>query len=146
MKDVLEWVDSRKPGVTETEINRAEEQLGIRLPAEYKELFTLTNNAQVDEWTLFPIKDPANLKKTWDDLVRQDSELRDEGMREDLIAIAEDGTGDLLCYRRTEEGIDGRVYLWDHETGEREELASGLREFILSYEALEKDWEAEALD
>ncbi|KMY44740.1 hypothetical protein AC622_11310 [Bacillus sp. FJAT-27916] len=146
MKDVLEWVDSRKPGVTETEINRAEEQLGIRLPAEYKELFTLTNNAQVDEWTFFPIKDPANLKKTWDDLVRQNNELRDEGMPEDLIAIAEDETGDLLCYRRTEEGIDERVYLWDHETGEREELASGLREFILSYEALEKDWEAEALD
>ncbi|MGE7768668.1 SMI1/KNR4 family protein [Peribacillus sp. NPDC096540] len=64
MNDVIDLIDTRKPGVTDLDIKSVEEQIGVGFPKQYKELFKLSNNAQVDEWTLFPIKDAKNLKKT----------------------------------------------------------------------------------
>lgn len=132
MKDVIELLESKKPGVTSLDIKTAEEQLGVAFPEQYKELFQLSNNAQVGEWTLFPVKDPKNLKRTWDDIVRQNLEVRDEGKSKDLISIGEDGTGDKLCFRVVDSFMDGKVYIWNHETGEAEELATDLKEFIIS--------------
>ncbi|MGA9290088.1 MAG: SMI1/KNR4 family protein, partial [Anaerobacillus sp.] len=78
----------------------------------YKELFKLSNNAQVGEWTLFPIKDSKNLKRTWDDIVRENV--------------------GIVC--------ENRIYIWYHETGRIEEIASSLKEFIISYsEGVEED-------
>lgn len=71
MNDVIDLIDTRKPGVTVLDIKSAEEQLGVVFPKQYKELFKLSNNAQIDKWTLFPNKDSKNLKRTWDDIVRQ---------------------------------------------------------------------------
>ncbi|RSD28390.1 SMI1/KNR4 family protein [Mesobacillus subterraneus] len=133
MEDVINLLDSRKPGVTEKDIISAEKELDAVFPAEYKELFKKTNNAEVGEWTLFPIKDPKNIKRTWDDVVRQNKEARDEGMAGDLVTIGEDGTGDKLCYRIVDQAMEDQVYLWNHESGELEEMASSLKEFILSY-------------
>ena len=50
-------------------------------------------------------------------------------MSDDLISIGEDGTGDKLCFRIVDTVIDGKIYIWYHET---EELASNLKEFIVS--------------
>ncbi|MFD0048131.1 SMI1/KNR4 family protein [Actinomycetes bacterium NPDC127524] len=131
MNDVIGLIDSRKPGVTEIDIHLAEKELEAAFPKQYKELFKLSNNAQIGEWTLFPIKDPQNIKSTWDDIVRQNKEVRDEGMASELISIGEDGTGDKLCFRIGNEEGDNSVYIWYHETGEIEELASNLKEFII---------------
>jgi cell wall assembly regulator SMI1 len=131
MNDVIDLIDSRKPGVTDSDINLAEKEIEVAFPKQYKELFKLSNNAQIGEWTLFPIKDPKNVKRTWDDIVRQNKEVRDEGMANELISIGEDGTGDKLCFRVGNEEVDNKVYIWDHETGEIEELASNLKEFII---------------
>lgn len=130
MNDVIDLIDTRKPGVTDLDIKSAEEQLGVVFPKQYKELFKLSNNAQIDEWTLFPIKDSKNLKRTWDDIVRQNQDVRDEGMADDLISIGEDGTGDKLCFRIVDTKMDSKIYIWYHETEELEELASNLKEFI----------------
>ncbi|SFC94995.1 hypothetical protein SAMN05443252_109103 [Bacillus sp. OV322] len=48
-------------------------------------------------------------------------------MASELISIGEDGTGDKLC----NEEVDNSVYIWYHETGEIEELASNQKEFII---------------
>ncbi|MDM5223622.1 SMI1/KNR4 family protein [Peribacillus sp. NJ11] len=133
MNDVIDLIDTRKPGVTDLDIKSAEEQLGVVFPKQYKELFKLSNNAQIDEWTLSPIKDSKNLKRTWDDIVRQNQDVRDEGMADDLISIGEDGTGDKLCFRIVDTIMDSKIYIWYHETEELEELeelASNLKEFI----------------
>lgn len=139
MNDVINLIDTRKPGVTDLDIKSAEEQLGVVFPKQYKELFKLSNNAQIDEWTLFPIKDSKNLKRTWDDIVRQNQDVRDEGMADDLISIGEDGTGDKLCFRIVDTVMDGKIYIWYHETEELEELASNLKEFIVSNSEFEDE-------
>ena len=63
MNDVINLIETSKPGVTDINIKSAEEQLGVAFPNQYKDLFKLTNNAQIGEWTLFPIKDPKNLER-----------------------------------------------------------------------------------
>ncbi|WP_455675849.1 SMI1/KNR4 family protein [Pradoshia sp.] len=139
MKDIIDLIDSRKPGVSDLDIKAAEEQLGISFPEQYKELFKLTNTAQIDEWTLFPIKDSKNIKRTWDDIVRQNQEMKDDGMTDTLISIGEDGTGDKLCYRIVDGQVDNEIYIWNHETEEIEELASNLKEFIKSNSEMEDE-------
>ncbi|MFJ7508627.1 SMI1/KNR4 family protein [Peribacillus simplex] len=139
MNDVIDLIDTRKPGVTDLDIKSAEEQLGVIFPKQYKDLFKLSNNAQIDEWTLFPIKESKNLKRTWDDIVRQNQDVRGEGMAADLISIGEDGTGDKLCFRIVDTVMDGKIYIWYHETEELEELASNLKEFIVSNSEFEDE-------
>ena len=139
MNDVIDLIDTRKPGVTDLDIKLAEEQLGVVFPEQYKELFKLSNNAQIGEWTLFPIKDPKNLKRTWDDIVRQNQDVRDEGMSNELISIGEDGTGDKLCFRIVDTVIESKIYIWYHETEEEEEFASDLKEFIVSNSEFEDE-------
>ena len=139
MNDVIDLIDTRKPGVTDLDIKLAEEQLGVVFPEQYKELFKLSNNAQIGGWTLFPIKDPKNLKRTWDDIVRQNQDVRDEGMSNELISIGEDGTGDKLCFRIVDTVIESKIYIWYHETEEEEEFASDLKEFIVSNSEFEDE-------
>lgn len=130
MKEVRDLIPTRKPGVTNFDIKSAEEKLGAVFPEQYKELFRLVNNAEIGEWILFPIQDQKNPKKTWDDVVRQNQDAKDEGMSGDLIAIADDGTGDKLCLQVINGKMDDKIYIWDHETTEIEEYASNLKEFI----------------
>ncbi|WHY99352.1 SMI1/KNR4 family protein [Peribacillus simplex] len=139
MNSVIDLINTRKPGVTDLDIKSAEEQLGVVFPKQYKELFKLSNNAQINEWTLFPIKDSKNLKRTWDDVVRQNQDVRDEGMADNLISIGEDGTGDKLCFRIVDTVMDGKIYIWYHETEELEELAFNLKEFIVSNSEFEDE-------
>ncbi|AGK54490.1 SMI1/KNR4 family protein [Bacillus sp. 1NLA3E] len=141
MNDVINLIETSKPRVTDINIKSAEEQLGVAFPNQYKDLFKLTNNAQIGEWTLFPIKDPKNLKRTWDDIVRQNQEVRDEGMAVNLISIGEDGTGDKLCFRIVDTVMLNKVYIWYHETEEVEEIASNLKEFIVSNSEFEDEIE-----
>lgn len=60
-------------------------------------------------------------------------------MAADLISIGEDGTGDKLCFRIVDTVMDGKIYIWYHETEELEELASNLKEFIASNSEFEDD-------
>jgi cell wall assembly regulator SMI1 len=110
MQNVRYLIETKKPGVDELDIKMAEEKLGATFPIQYKELFKLVNNAEIGEWTLFPIKTHKNAKKTWDDVVRQNKEVRDERMSDDLIAIGDDGSGDKLCLKKTKRE-NGRYHL-----------------------------------
>lgn len=132
MKDVRELIHTRKLAVDESDIKAAEDKLGAVFPDQYKELFKLVNNAEIGEWILYPIKDHRNTKKTWDDVVRQNTEVREEHMSEDLIAIGDDGSGDKLCLKVNDGIMGNEIYLWYHEDGEIEEYASSLKEFIIS--------------
>lgn len=139
MKDVRKLIHTRKLGVEESDINATEEKLGAVFPKQYKELFKLVNNAEIGEWILYPIKDHRNTKKTWDDIVRQNTEVREENMSKDLIAIGDDGSGDKLCLK-VKNGIMGNeIYLWYHEDTELEECAPDMKEFIISISEEEND-------
>lgn len=72
------------------------------------------------------------MKKTWDDVVRQNGEVLDKDISENLIMIGEDGTGDYLCLKVENGKAADPVYLWLHESNETEELASNLKGFIIT--------------
>ncbi|MEH6993356.1 SMI1/KNR4 family protein [Neobacillus drentensis] len=131
MQNVRYLIETKKPGVDESDIKLAEEKLGAILPEQYKELFKFVNNAEIGEWILYPIKTQINPKKTWDDIVRQNKEVRDERMSEDLIAIGDNGSGDILCFKKMNGKMGDTIYLWNHETTELDEYAPRLEEFII---------------
>lgn len=131
MKDVIELIHTRKIGVDESDIKATEDKLNAVFPEQYKELFKLTNNAEIGEWTLYPIKDQKKLNKTWDDVIRQNTEVREEDMPEDLIAIGDDGSGDKLCFKVNNGKMENEIYIWYHEDRELEEYAPSLKEFII---------------
>lgn len=60
-------------------------------------------------------------------------------MADDLISIGENGIGDKLCFRIVDTIMDGKIYIWYHETEELEELASNLKEFIVSNSEFEDE-------
>lgn len=127
MKEFTDFISTRKPGVTDFDIQLAEEKLGAVFPEQYKALFRVVNNSEIGEWTLFPIKDQKNPKKTWDDVVRQNQDAK---MSDDLIAIGDDGTGDKLCLQVINGKMNDKIYIWNHETAEIKEYASNLKVFI----------------
>ena len=130
MKELIDLIPTRKPGVTDFDIKSAEEKLGAVFPEQYKELFRLVNNAEIGEWTLFSLKDQKNPKKTWDDVVRQNQDAKVEEMSGDLVAIGDDGTGDKLCLQVLNGRMQDKIYIWNHETTEIEEYTSNLKGFI----------------
>lgn len=145
MKDVRNLIYTRKIGVIELDLKAAEEKLGAVFPEQYKDLFKLVNNAEIGEWILYPIKDHRNPKKTWDDIVRQNTEVREEDISEDLLVIGDNGSGDKLCYKVNNGIMGNEIYLWCHEDAELEEYAPNLKEFIIliSEEETEDDFEDE---
>lgn len=129
MQNVRDLIRTRKPGVNESDIKSAEEKLGVIFPVQYKELFKLVNNAEIGEWILFPIK--TNSKKTWDDVVRQNIEVRDDRMSKELIAIGDDGSGDKLCFKKMNGKMVDTIFLWEHDSTKIYEYATNLEEFII---------------
>ncbi len=89
MKDMLPHIATRKPGAKEEDIKAAEEKLGAAFLEQYRELCKLVNNPEIGEWVLYPIRDGGNPRKTWDDVVRQNTLAREEEIPEHLITIAE---------------------------------------------------------
>ncbi|GAB6448743.1 hypothetical protein bcgnr5390_51770 [Bacillus luti] len=130
MENIRDLIPTKKPGVNLLDINLTEQKLGVIFPEQYRGLIQLVNNAEIGEWTLFPIKDYKNVKKTWDDIVRQNNEVRDERMPNNLIAIGDDGSGDKLCLKKRDKHLEDAVYLWNHETNAIEKYTSDLWGFI----------------
>ncbi|EJS56433.1 SMI1/KNR4 family protein [Bacillus cereus] len=130
MREVREIIQTRKTGVDEIDIKETEEKLGAIFPEQYRDLFKLVNNAEIGEWILYPIKDSRNLKKTWDDIIRQNIEMREEDIPENLIIIGDDGSGDKLCFKINNGVMSDVIYLWYHEDAEIEEYAQDLKGFI----------------
>ncbi|MCU5380444.1 SMI1/KNR4 family protein [Bacillus cereus] len=137
MKEVREYIETKKQGVLELHIKETEEKLGAAFPMQYRDLIKLVNNAEVGEWILYPIKDSRNATKTWDDIVRQNVDMRDEYMPENLIIIGDDGSGDKLCFKINNGIMEDEVYIWYHEDDEIEEISRGLKKFII--ETIQED-------
>lgn len=65
-------------------------------------------------------------------MVRQNENVLDDENSENLIAIAEDGTGDYLCLKVEDGRAKDPIFLWLHESGETEELAPTFKDFIIA--------------
>lgn len=131
MNEIISRIMTKKPGVDEMDIGAAEEKLDAAFPVQFHQLYNLVNNAEIGEWLLFPIKDRNNVKKTWDDIVRQNIEARKEGLAEGWIVVGEDGTGDKLCLKSSNGHMEEPIYVWYHEDGQTERIAQSLMSFIM---------------
>ena len=131
MQNIIKLIETKKPGVDESDLKLVEEKLGVTFPEQYRELVKLVNSAEIGEWILYPIKTKINPKKTWDDVVRQNKEIRDERIPEDLILIGDDGTGDQICFKKRNGKMEDTIYLWYHETAEFDEYVPNLKQFII---------------
>ncbi|MCZ4247458.1 SMI1/KNR4 family protein [Bacillus amyloliquefaciens] len=116
--------------MTEEEFRAAEKSLRASFPKAYKRLLHKKNPAEIGEWIFFPIREQGRLQKTWDDVTRQNSVCREESMPDDMIVIADNGTGDKPCLKKADGVMEETVYLWDHETAGVELYAAAIGELI----------------
>jgi hypothetical protein len=100
-------------------ISAAETLLGRSLPSDHRARLVANNGGEIealdDDWQLFPVWDPTDRRtqgRTANHIVRENAGLRDlPGLPRGFIAIATNGTGDLLGLLP---GSDG-VHWFDHE-------------------------------
>lgn len=102
----------------------------IKFDKQYINLIQIINALEFGEWCFYPVKDKTNLRKMFDDVVRNTSLKRNDGLSEKFVAIAENGMGDFLCVRSGEL----EIYHQNHEEDESTIIFSNLKEFI-NYES-----------
>ncbi|WP_338543332.1 SMI1/KNR4 family protein [Paenibacillus tundrae] len=134
MKHLRERIATKKPGVEDVDIEKCEDLLRAKLPDKYKQLVRLVNQPEIEEWILYPIKDSRRISKTFDDIVRNN---KDAEIPNDLIAFAEDGTGDLLCFQVIKGQMRETILFWKHEDQEYEVIYEDIEEMIR--ELIEED-------
>jgi hypothetical protein len=108
--------------VSEHLIETAERELGTQLLPEHRARLARNNGGEVecegDVWQLHPVWDDTDRKRaarTTSHIVHETREARRwNSFPSDGIAVAEDGSGNRLVFRRGAAGFE----LWDHETGE----------------------------
>lgn len=113
---------------SEERILEAEAKLGVRLPAEYRNRLVANNGGELstsdDDWQVFPVFDPSDRKRaarTANHLVREHGlASQSHGFPDNAIAVAANGSGDLLVFLRGPQPgtLGGRLYVWNHETAE----------------------------
>ncbi|MCW8877403.1 MAG: SMI1/KNR4 family protein [Kangiellaceae bacterium] len=119
----------------------AEERLKAKFPEGFRNAMMEVNAREVyvkecilaEEFDFFPFFDDSDrkrVKRTCNDIVKETMSAR-EGweLGDDLVAIAGNGTGDLLLYRIGEDGqMEDGVLWWNHETRDLTLVASNVLE------------------
>jgi hypothetical protein len=115
-------------------VRAAEQALGKRFPDAYRDRLMRDNGGEIEaageEWSLYPIRDQSNrrrTKRTCNHVLQETkSALSWAGFPSDAVAIASNGSGDLLLFLpdgRDSTVFGSCVYLWNHETREVEPVA-----------------------
>jgi hypothetical protein len=105
------------------QIRAAEAELGRSLPREHFLRLSADNGGEIqgadDVWQLHPVWDATDRKRmgrTANHIVVETQSARERaGFPAGAVAIASNGTGDLLILLPSDE----RIYFWAHDTGER---------------------------
>ncbi|MFC3903776.1 SMI1 / KNR4 family (SUKH-1) [Acinetobacter marinus] len=127
--------------IDEKYILQTEHQLGLIFPPCFKAKMIQTNGGEViaddDLWQLFPFFDQADkkrIKRTCNHITVETKQAQKwHGFPTDAIAIASNGSGDLLIFKKlenvqsnmqtNEQQLDDTVYRWSHETAELKVVA-----------------------
>lgn len=118
--------------LSEVQLSQTEEELGGKLPQEYREAMKLRNGGvvttQQDAWELYPIKDASDrkrLSRTCNHILSETASCKGFGnFPGNAIAIAGNGLGDQMVLIKESVQFLDSIFLWLHETGEVQELAS----------------------
>jgi hypothetical protein len=106
----------------EARIRDAEHQLGLDLPADLRARLMRDNGGEVlcdgEFWQVHPVWDDTDrrtMARTTSHILHETFEARKRaGFPMEAVAIASDGSGNLLVLRRG----SALVERWDHETGD----------------------------
>lgn len=132
---------ARVIGTTIDAILAAEAELGRQLPESLSKWLLANNGKTLDSLTIFPVYDKRDPRKTWDSIARTfrgnwrswiNNFPENQKKPEELLPIAEFGTGDYYCLDYSKTGISGEPIItkWSHETGETTFIAESFSEFL----------------
>ena len=118
--------------LSETELHRTEVLLGARFPESYRQAILRNNGGEryVDGelWELIPISDDRSERRssrTSEDVLGWTDQFRMwRAWPKAAISIARNGVGDALLFLKEDSGIRPEVYVWRHENGALEKIAS----------------------
>ncbi len=114
-------------GISQTEIDKAEAQLAVKLPDKLKEAWLNYNVIELrGGWFVFPIFDSRNPRKTCSHIVYENLNGWSELQPDNTIAIADNGTGNQLILKVDEGQAKEEVYHWQHDTGKLKLWKPGL--------------------
>jgi len=120
-------------------IIETEQELGLVFPDSFKSKMTKENGGELmtedDDWQLFPFFDKSDNKRmsrTCNHIVLETKQARAwDNFPDKGIAIASNGSGDnliLLPLDNDNKKLREEIYLWQHETGDIQEVAKTLSE------------------
>jgi len=121
--------------VQEKYIEQAESELGIRFPDSFRNKMMKQNGGEIeigeDYFQLYPFYDTSEkkrIKRTCNSIVHETKNERTHyGMPDYLIAIGNNGGGDILVYKINQNNkLEPNVYWLNHET---EELVFAANDF-----------------
>lgn len=126
---VQKWVSdgAAPPPESDHELKRVEKEFDLRLPLDYREFIERFGAVDVDMALLdsidaqeLEIRDLAELYSA-EDVMARTRELRRGGMRDDLVAIGRDCSGNAFCFRTGDCRGPARrgvpVWFFDQERG-----------------------------
>lgn len=112
--------------IDEKYIAQTEQQLGVIFPPRFKVKMIQMNGGEViaddDLWQLFPFfhqADKKRIKRTCNHIIVETKQAQQWlGFPTDAIAIASNGSGDLLIFKKLDnvQQLEDTVYRWSHET------------------------------
>lgn len=122
--------------LSEERVVETETILKAKLPDDYREAMKKDNGGEAttedDEWELYPIKDTSDRKRmsrTCNHIINETESCRGFGnFPVHAISIASNGCGDQMVFLKEGKSFNETVYLWLHETGELQVLASKFSE------------------
>jgi len=125
--------------VAENYILDAEAALGGKLPERYRGWITRSNGGEVearkDTWQVHPLEDRSDRKRfarSANHVVRETEQARKwPTFPATAIAIASNGTGDLLVLQQKASEFSDMVYLWSHESGELLPIAKSIDDLAI---------------
>jgi cell wall assembly regulator SMI1 len=98
-----------RESLSDSAVARAEAELGLPLPADYRAFLLATDGGTPIEFQFSAVVGVREFLRLQDALDHRDR-LRG-GMPESMLPIADDGVGNLIVISLT----DGAVYFWNHE-------------------------------
>ena len=107
-------------------IKEAENKLGALLPDAYKKEMMQNNGGTIylddEDWELFPIADNSDKKRiarSANHIIYETNQANKwANFPKGALAIASDGSGNLLIFKQENGKYLDEIYLWNHETGD----------------------------
>jgi hypothetical protein len=117
-------------------ILQAETELEANLPVNYKAAMLENNGGEIevsgDVWEQHPIFDKSDRKRiarTCNHIITETKSCEGFGnFPSNALAIAGNGCGDQLVLLKQNSNYSDSIYIWSHETGEIDKVASDFNE------------------